>query len=184
MKVLLRIVLWLVVIVVIIGIVGFFLPNDVSVSRVTSVNADPSVVYNIVNDLKTYDEWMPWNKRDPDMKKEFGPKTTGQGAWYRWESEDRNVGKGKLTIVESIPSEKVVTRLEFAGYDPTAGGWRINRNGNSTEVTWFMNSKMGNNPFARWMGLMMDQMVGSEFEKGLQELKRVAENKAATTSVD
>jgi ribosome-associated toxin RatA of RatAB toxin-antitoxin module len=184
MKVLLRIILWLVVIVAILGIVGFFLPNDVSVARTTTVNADPSVVYNLVNDLKTYDEWMPWNKRDPDMKKEYGPKTVGEGAWYRWESEDRNVGKGKLTIVESVPSEKVVTSLEFADYDPTEGGWLLTKQGNATEVKWFMNSKMGNNPFARWMGLMMDQMVGSDFNKGLAELKRIAESKPTTTSAN
>ncbi len=182
MRVLVRIVLWLLVIVVIIGLIGFFLPKNVSVDRSIAINAEPAVVYNLVNDLKTYDEWMPWNKRDPQMTKEFGPKTVGEGAWYKWNSKDKNVGTGKLTIVESVPSQKVTTSLEFAGYDPTEGGWDMKPNGNGTEVRWFMNTNMGNNPFSRWMGLMMNQMVGPEFEKGLQDLKRIAEEKASSPS--
>jgi hypothetical protein len=36
-----------------------------------------------------------------------------------------------------------------------------------------MDSDMGANPAARYIGLMMDNMVGSDFEKGLASLKKI-----------
>jgi effector-binding domain-containing protein len=38
-----------------------------------------------------------------------------------------------------------------------------------------MSMDFGYNPFGRLMGLMMDKWLGADFEKGLQELKKVSE---------
>jgi hypothetical protein len=35
---------------------------------------------------------------------------------------------------------------------------------------------MGSNPLNRWFGLMMDRLVGPDFEAGLANLKRLAES--------
>jgi len=181
MRVLLKILLWIVGIAALLAVVGFFLPRNVRVVRNTSINANPTTVYNIVNDLKTYDNWMPWNKIDPAMKKEFGPSTTGEGAWYTWKSENKNVGEGKITITESVPGKLVRTRLDFKGFDnPGLSGWELTEKNGGTDVKWFMDSDMGDNPFGHIIGLFMDKMMGSDFEKGLTDLKKLAETAPAT----
>lgn len=182
MRVFLRIIVWFVILLVVVFLVGFLLPKSVHVERSAAVNSSPATVFALVNDLKTYDDWMPWNRIDPEMKKQFGPSTVGQGAWYTWDSNNKNVGHGKLTIVESEPENKVITRLEFEGFDPTEGGWEIRPTPSGSEVKWFMNSNMGNNPVGRWMGLFMNKMVGPQFEEGLANLKRIAEQKKPADS--
>src|SRR5437763_2161 len=133
MKIIFRIILWLVVIFAVVCLIGFLLPKSTYVERTVIMNTSPHTVYALANNLKTYDKWMPWNQLDPNWKVLYSPKTEGEGAWYQWESQNKNVGKGKLTIVESDADKKVVTKLEFAGFDPAIGGWELKPSGKGTE---------------------------------------------------
>ena len=47
--------------------------------------------------------------------------------------------------------------------------------GSGTRVTWTNEGDMGANPVNRYFGLMMDSMVGPDFEAGLKNLKALAE---------
>lgn len=176
MKLFKRILLGLVILIVFLVIIAFFLPKMVYIERTATINAPPASVYALLSNLKTYDDWMTWNRIDPLMKKQYGDTTAGAGAWYTWESNNSQVGKGKLTITEAIPDRKVDTRLEFEGSNAASGGWELTDRNNITEVKWFMAIDMGNNPIGRWIGILaMDKMIGKEFEKGLSNLKKLAE---------
>ena len=50
--------------------------------------------------------------------------------------------------------------------------------GNQTQVTWGFESELGLNPMSRWMGLMMDNWVGGDYERGLVNLKTLVEQQA------
>jgi carbon monoxide dehydrogenase subunit G len=176
MKAIRQILLWLLGIATLLFVVGFFLPNSIAVERKATIAAPVEAVHALLNDMKTYDKWMTWNQMDPGMKKVYGPQSTGLGAWYSWDSNNSNVGKGKMTISESMPF-KIVTKMEFQGMgddDPALGIWELTPNGNNTDLKWQMKSKMSGNPLHRWMGLFMDKMVGNEFEKGLANINKLA----------
>ena len=176
MKAILKIFLWLAGIILLLLLVGFFLPKNVKIERTATIHAKPAAVYSLLNNLSTYDKWMPWNQLDPQWKVTYAAQTSGTGAWYQWDSKNKDVGKGKLSIVESVPDEKVITQLEFEGFDePAVGGWLIKPAADGTQLTWYMNSSMGNNPAYRWMGLLMDKMMGPQFEKGLQNISKLAD---------
>lgn len=177
MKKLVRVFIWIAVTVGILILIGAFLPGTVSVSRSVTINAPASSVYAVLNDLKTYNAWMPWNQKDPAMKMEYSPNTRGQGAWYKWESQNDEVGKGKLSISASIKDKFVNTSLEFEGFDqPSAGGWELSESNGKTTVIWKMDAVMGHNPLNRWLGLFFDRMIGPDFENGLSQLKTKIEN--------
>ncbi len=176
MKVIRNIVLWLLGIATLLFVVGFFLPNTIAVERTATIAAPADAVHALLNDMKTYDRWMTWNQMDPNMKKVYGPQSAGLGAWYSWDSENSNVGKGKMTISESSPF-KIVTKMEFQGMeddDPALGIWEMKPNGNNTDLSWQMKSTIGRNPLHRWMGLFMNKIVGNEFEKGLININKLA----------
>jgi ribosome-associated toxin RatA of RatAB toxin-antitoxin module len=167
-------------IIVLIFVVSFFLPGTAHIQRTKVINAPTSTVYAIVNDLKTYDEWMPWNRIDTNMKKTYGATDVGTGASYSWTSTNKNVGTGKLTITESIPNQKVTTALDFGGMGTAYGGWVMAPKDSGTEVTWYMETKMtGGNFFSsvvgKYMCLFMDKMMGPQFVQGLDSLASVAE---------
>ncbi|MGE5106236.1 MAG: SRPBCC family protein [Sphingobacteriales bacterium] len=180
MKFLKRLLFFIVALVVLLLVVSFFLPGETHVQRTLQMNnVKPESVFAQVNDLKSYDKWMPWNQKDPQMKKTWGDKTEGVGASYSWESKVRDVGNGKLTITESVPNKLVKTDLDFMENGTAKGGWEMNEKDGGTEVKWFMESKAGGGFFSKaiskYVFLFMDKMVGPDFEKGLEGLKKAAE---------
>jgi len=46
------------------------------------------------------------------MKTTYSGATSGKGAVYEWNG-NRNVGSGKMEIIESIASSRVVVQLDF-----------------------------------------------------------------------
>ena len=44
------------------------------------------------------------------------------------------------------------------------------------QVSWSFLIDMGKNPVARWIGLMMDSMIGPQLETGLNNMKEYLEN--------
>lgn len=161
-------------------LVSFFLPGTVHIERSKVIKAPPATVFSLVNNLRTYDDWMPWNRKDPNMRQTFGDKDAGMGASYSWTSQDKQVGNGTLTITESVPDQKVTTALDFGDMGTSLGGWLLTPVDSGTRVVWYMDSKMtGKNPFysvvGKYMGLFMDKMVGPDFEQGLDSLKSLSE---------
>jgi effector-binding domain-containing protein/ribosome-associated toxin RatA of RatAB toxin-antitoxin module len=184
MKFLKRLLLSILLLIVLLALVSFFLPSKSHVERSAQINAKPEAVYALVNDLTTYDQWMPWNQKDPNMKKKYDNEslTSGKGASYSWESKVKDVGVGTLKITESIPNKKVITALSFQDMGVSMGGWEMEEKNGGTEVKWYMESEVGGNIFYKMVGkyifLFMDKMVGPDFEKGLASMKKLAESGA------
>src|SRR6266478_2042707 len=83
--------------VVLVLVVGLFLPSNVHVERTKVLKSPPEAVFNQINDLKNWDNWMPWNKMDKNIQVTWnGDKTSGEGASYSWKS--KVVGNGKVII--------------------------------------------------------------------------------------
>ncbi|MEO8005653.1 MAG: SRPBCC family protein [Betaproteobacteria bacterium] len=110
------------------------------------------------------------------MKVTFTGPPAGVGAGYEWFG-NKEVGEGRLGIIESRPSDLVRLKLEFLKpFTATnTAEFTFKPEGNGTVVTWSM---FGNKSFiSKVMGLVMnmDKMVGGQFEKGLADMKATAE---------
>ncbi len=175
MKILKTILIVLVVLVALAAIIGMFMSPDVHVERSMDMKASPDAVYNQVADLKMWDNWMPWNKLDPNWEKTYGEKTSGEGAFYSWKSSKSDVGQGSITITKAVPNEMVETNLHFEGQGDAKGGYKIEKSDAGTHFTWSMDMNMGSNPFKRLMGGMMDKMMGPWFDKGMHSLDSSAQ---------
>jgi Polyketide cyclase / dehydrase and lipid transport len=159
------------------GLTGYIAsrPSEFRISRSRIVAAPPHVVHGYVHDFHKWREWSPWERLDPSLKREYSGAPAGPGAVYSW-SGNRQVGEGRMTITDSRVPQSLTLRLEFikpwaatnfAHFDfvPGTAG---------TNVTWTMAGR--NNFMAKAFGLFidMDKMVGSYFEKGLEDLDAVA----------
>jgi hypothetical protein len=151
-------------------------PADFRVTRSATIAAPPEAVFPHVNELKKWEAWNPWGKLDPAMKLTYEGPATGVGAAYAWVGNNQ-VGEGRMTITESRAHEFVRFKLDF--FKPMAGTseaeFTFKPQGNQTEVAWTMTGK--NNFIAKAMCLFMsmDKMIGGQFEKGLGDLKSMAE---------
>jgi uncharacterized protein YndB with AHSA1/START domain len=154
-------------------------PGEFHVARSATIAAPPEAIFPHINELKKWDAWSPWAKLDPNAKNTFEGPAAGTGAIMTW-AGNHDVGEGKMTITESRPNELIQFRLDF--YKPMAGTctaeFAFKPEGDQTTVTWSMSGK--NNFMAKAVGLVMDcdKMVGGQFEQGLAELKKLAENRS------
>jgi uncharacterized protein YndB with AHSA1/START domain len=149
-------------------------PTDFRITRSATIPAPPSVVFEEVNDFHKWEAWSPWAKMDPAATNTFAGPPSGVGAIYTWAGNNK-VGEGKMTLLESRPSQLIRIQLEFLKpFQATnIAEFTFAPAGNGTLVTWSMTGK--NNFMSKAFVLLMncDKMVGGQFEKGLQNLSEV-----------
>ena len=178
-KILLGIVIVVVVVVAVIAILAALQPTHYHIERSATINAPASVVFAQVNDFHKWKAWSPWAKIDPAMKQTYEGASSGTGAIYTWAGNNQ-VGEGRMTITESHPNDLIKIKLEFIKpWSATnATDFAFKPQGNQTAVTWTMDGD--NNFTGKAFGLFMnmDKMIGGDFEKGLAQMKSVAETVA------
>jgi hypothetical protein len=169
-------------VVVVVAIAGILLyaatkPDSFRVQRVVLINAPSDKIFPLINDIKAWTVWSPYEKKDPAMKRTYGAVTAGKGATYAWDG-DKNVGQGSMEMIESGP-RKIVLKLDFVKpfEAHNMGEFLLEPKGDSTSVTW---ATYGPSPYmSKVIGTFMniDDLIGRDFEKGLADLKAAAEKK-------
>lgn len=166
-----RILKVLAILILVIAAVGFiFFPGKVNVERNIVIDKAPSETFSYVSDLKNWNQWSPWYKKDPNAKYEFENGSTGVGATLKWQSENKNVGTGSMTIAEQKPDSLIRMNLAMGG-GTSLGYYRMTPEGEGTNFTWGFEFDAGANPLMRIMGHFMKGMVAEDFDAGLSQLK-------------
>ena len=143
MKMLKKILLALVVIVVVLAVIGFFLPSHYRVERSVMMNAKPDAIFTHINTLKKWPEWTAWTvQRFPDMKLTYEGAASGPSAAYSWSSE--KMGAGRMEVIESVPSRKVAMKLAFDKPMQTTNRveFTLAPQADQTLVSWTMSGPM------------------------------------------
>jgi hypothetical protein len=174
-----KILLVLVVVILVFVVVVLFQPADYKVTRTATIAAAPDLVFPQVNELKKWEAWSPWAKRDPNMKQTYEGPASGVGAKTAWVGNSE-VGEGSMTITESRPNEQILINLVFL--KPFEGSslteFTFKPEGTGTVVTWTMSGKKNFLSKAVCMFMDMDKMAGGDFEKGLASMKSLVESGA------
>jgi len=163
-------------------------PSAYHVERKLEVAAPADLVFGVLNDLRQFAGVLvlfgsPLEKVDPNMRKSFEGPAAGVGQSFAWDG-NKDVGKGKMTIVESVPGQKVGMKLEFVEPMKSTARCALTLAGTpaGSSVTWSMD---GNHNFiGKAFGIFMniDNMLGADIEKGLAQLNTVAEVKQAAVA--
>src|SRR5262249_23304496 len=129
-----------------------------------------------VNDFHNWEPWSLWAKLDPACKNTFEGAPAGKDAVFTWSGNDK-VGEGRMTILESRPHELIRIKLDFIRPFPSTctTEFTFRPEGQQTAVTWNMSGEKDYLSKAFCMFMNMDQMVGGDFEKGLAQMKAIAE---------
>lgn len=151
-------------------------PSTFRVQRSTIINAAAEKIFLNIIDFHQWVTWSPWERMDPALKRTYSGATSGKGAVYEWEG-NKDVGMGRMEVVDSIPASKILIKLDF--FKPfeahNTAEFTLAPNGGSTQVTWAM---YGPQPYMmKIMGFFCspDKMVGGQFQQGLANLKTLAE---------
>ena len=155
-------------------------PDRFRVQRTTVIKASAEKVFALISDLKSFNNWNPFEKKDPSVKGTYSGAASGVGAAYAWQG--RKLGSGRMEITHVEPLRQVTMRLDFA--KPMAAQntaeFTLQAQGDSlTIVTWAMH---GPSPYlSKLIGVVLntDTLIGKEFESGLANLRALAESRQA-----
>jgi uncharacterized protein YndB with AHSA1/START domain len=136
------------------------------------IHAPVEKVFPYLSDLKLGGEWSPFEKVDPNLKKEFigSSKMTFEG--------NSEAGAGSVEITKVIPNERVELRLIMTA--PLKADNKVTyaivplANGDS-QLTWSMS---GDNGFlGKLVSVIIDceAMIQGQFTKGIVNLKTIVE---------
>lgn len=163
---------------IVIGIVAsFFMPQNYTVERSIIIDAETSDVYPYVVNLKQWEKWGVWFKRDPDIELSYEGPDRAIGMRLEWKSETQGDGEMEITLLEH--NSKVGYSLFFPELDMGSDGVvEIEAVDEGSRVTWRDKGTVDNNPVNKFFILFIDGIIGPDFALGLENLKTVVENNA------
>jgi effector-binding domain-containing protein/uncharacterized protein YndB with AHSA1/START domain len=170
-----KILLALVALIVLVLLVGLFLPSQVTVSRSVIINRPASLVFATVDSFQLFPKWSPWQELDPHMTQHAEGAREGVGAKLVWSGNDK-VGTGTQIITAVEANQSVDSDLNFGSMGTAKSVMTLKPQETATRVTWAVTMNMGLNPIAHYIGLMMDRTLGPDFASGLSKLKILVES--------
>lgn len=155
------------------GALAFFVntrPAAFRLVRSRTIPAAPDAVFPLVNDFHEWAAWSPWEKVDADLAKTFEGPASGNGAIYRWSG--KKTGAGSMTILDASAPAKIEIELAFLRPFKATNRtvFTFEPDGAGTKVTWEMTGERNFASKAFGLVMNMDDMVGKDFEKGLDAL--------------
>ncbi|NOJ46892.1 SRPBCC family protein [Bradyrhizobium archetypum] len=151
-------------------------PNTLRVQREVSIKAPAEAIFPLISDFHQWLSWSPYEEKDPAMKRTYGGAERGKGATYAWDG-DKNVGSGRMEIVEAASPSRVVIKLDF--FKPFEGHntaeFTMLPQGDGTHVTWLMHGPANFLSRLIQVFINLDNMIGRDFEAGLAKLKKLTE---------
>jgi uncharacterized protein YndB with AHSA1/START domain len=154
--------------------------KTMTVERSATINAPAQRVYELIEDLRRWEQWSPWEELDPNMQHTYTGAERGVGAVHEWKG-NKKAGEGRMEITDAESPRHVGLALTFikpfksentTSFDLAESG----SDSSATDVTWSMQSPM--NWMMRIMDLFMnmDKRIGNDFEKGLAKLSTLAQS--------
>lgn len=178
MKILKRVLLVLVILIAIPLIAALFLRKDYAVEREVIINKPKQEVFEYVKYLKNQNKFSKWANLDPNMKQEFRGTDGMVGFVSAWESKSDEVGKGEQEIKGIKDGERIDYEIRFLKpFESTSPAYMTTEtvNGNQTKVKWGFSGHMPY-PMNLMLAVMnMEQMLGDDFQLGLNNLKGIME---------
>lgn len=169
MKTFFRILGLLAILLIVFSIYIAMKPNHYDVKRTKTIAAPAEVIFNTVNEYKTWINWGPWKANDPTIVPSYPEKTSGVGGGYSWTSEKD--GSGSMETLALTEFSSIDQKIYFNKRGESDVDWRFVDTEKGTEVTWGMKGDLGlmEKAFFTLMG-GAEKMLGKMFVDGLNNL--------------
>ena len=154
---------------------SYLLPATTRIVHTVRIQAAPETLYPRLATLRRWPEWTAWNtNRFPDVQFEFRGPATGVGSTMI--ARGKSSGDGAVEITRADPARGVDYQLDFEhGRQIFLGSIICETNSGALDVTWTLQAKWAGHPLKRYVGLVLDPLMGGDMQQGLDNLKRECE---------
>lgn len=149
-------------------IVAALTPKDVTITRSVTIASNPDLVYYQVANLKNWEKWSPFE--GSDMESTYSGQFASAGMARSWTSKLK--GDGSMEIMQATPCQSIDSKMNMANGNHGTEHWTFETDtANNTVVTWEFTFRDLSYPFQRLLGLVADNVMGTIFQQGLNQLK-------------
>ncbi len=161
----------LLIVLLLIVVVGVFLPSRHHVTHVAETNHPVRQVFDTLNGFGRFADWNPLRQHDPRIGYTISGEPSGIGAQLDYASAKPEIGKGTYLITESEQDEKVLMVVENQSYG-VGKKHRITLepHGKIVNITWRYDVDYGWNLFGRFAGLYVERTIGDDMKLALNNL--------------
>ncbi|MEP0985372.1 SRPBCC family protein [Ekhidna sp.] len=168
------------IIILVIVILGagavIFGPTEVHMQRETTIDAPAEAVFAEIKGFKTFDQYSAWSEIDTTATIRIEGPATGVGASYSWESDNPDLGKGRIEIIE-MEDMMLKSKMSFEGYpgEPSTS-WILSEEDGKTKVVYTYDET---NISGIWklFSLGTEGMLAPMYDRTLEKLKTRIENR-------
>lgn len=163
-----------IIIILLIFIIGFcayiaIQPNSYNTQRSRVIKAPPELLYNQVNDFKSWENWFPWVKKESDIQISYPVQINGIANSYAWVGKHSN---GNIKTLTENAFDSISQEVQFDDFPMSKMYWKFKSVDEGTEVTWGL--RADEVPFIlKFFALInggIDTMIGPDYEQGLKTL--------------
>jgi len=167
--------------VVILGIVE---PKNITIQRSIVIDAPKEAISEQIIKFKNWPHWSPWYQMDSTMKLTYYGEDGQLGSGFHWEGDKNKTGTGDMKNIGTKPGEidyQIITTVPWENSSP--GTFKLTDTGTGqTKLSWDITMHFSFPMNAMLMFMKMDKLLGSDFEKGLANLKKYVEANPGNTS--
>jgi hypothetical protein len=157
---------------------GYRLPAHWKVVESITIRGDREMIYDYLTQIENWEKWTIWSKEvNPTFEFKYEGAKSGPGATQCWKAKNQ-FGKTKICGCER-PCEINYMFYFGQGHHQVEGCIELKPRGAETEVCWSAFGDAGNNPARRIMAKMMMSFMQKDFERGLQRLKSILEERSS-----
>lgn len=159
-------------------VAALFTQKDVVVMREVTINQPRDKVFEYVKYLKNQQNYSVWDTIDPNMERSYSGTDGEVGFVYSWKSQNPEVGIGEQEILAIEPEKRIEYALRFK--EPFEGISDVylefeSLNESKTKVKWAFEERYDYPKNILLWIIDLDQMLGQNFEDGLNNLKNIME---------
>lgn len=115
MKVLLKLLVFLLSLLALVLVVALFVDGNYSVQREGKVVTPPQTTFNYLKNLKNQEDYVSFFKQDPNIKIWYEGTLGEVGSKICWSSKKTSIGRGEFEIIKLINKKQIVLQhLQFS----------------------------------------------------------------------
>lgn len=176
MKVIKKILLGIVALVALFLIIAIFMKKDYAVEKETVINKPKAQVFEYLKSLKNQKNWSTWEQSDPNIISTYRGTDGTVGFVHEWKS--KMMGDGEQEITKITEGSRMDSELRFKGFFGSNAPAYLTAealDSTQTKVKWGMSGKMSYPMNGIQIFMSVDDMIGTEYQKSLNNLKSILE---------
>jgi effector-binding domain-containing protein len=170
----------LIFLVLVLIILNFIAPKEYQVERSLIIDAPKEIVFKHIKYWRAWHSWSPWAERDKVMQVNIKGIDGEPGSVYEWTGDPDITGKGEMINTGIKENQEITYRLHFIEpiESQSDGYLRLLSDGKQVKALWGFKGHYGFPVNIMMLFMNMDKAVGADFERGLENLKKICEEEA------